>query len=722
MAINPETQYPGKINPSTADYPYGSARNVTISGDGTGTPWEAAIVNDLLGFQQSLLSAASVVPSGTPDKVGTSQYLEALLKVSGRQVMLTTDILTTNLSNSNNLVTLGRSTVNDGGNAIWTFTGNNIPTNAGTEDIANRNIYDSVGNEFKYNEIVINPAAFGILPSSGDNSPAWQSLLNSNPVHIHFSVPGNYIFLSNSTHNASITITGNKDVIINCIDGSYTGAYWTKFTGAFPQIENLSINAIKGERTLTFTSAPSLSPGDVFVIFNPTNSSWSDFRAEYFAGEFCHVVSISGSTVVVAGELYDNYNTGDVNVYRLDAINVNISNLTVKGDMSNSIIDMEFCRDSLIYNVKITHKNNSCISIIRSYNCAVVEPSIFNEGDGGDDYGIVVSNSQTIRVNDGNVHSRRHSITTGGDGEIGAVPCRDLRFSNLTLSNDINSGTHCADFHGNTEDSQYINCEIYGGATWQGKNNGYVNCRIGNLLAGPCILGSEIAGGKLYTYGCTFHGTIDPFTTSRALIDVGGNSSAVDARTVDDCTFEILNCTINSENFSASTSIANMRNRGTNAKLNYIIDGLRLNVNDLGQVLFTSDDGVGTPDSDFIIVDHIVSPTTAISKLLCNHNSDSYTNFPHRLQKQSGKEQLTSNTGASFVTGTPVVFKWSYPRNPSITMSRTNRGYIGNRIGIAYADPADMYGLTPAIATDDATNFSAATTVDVNWIAGIEEI
>lgn len=82
MAINPETQYPGKIAPSTPDYPYGAARNITVPGDGTGTPWEAALVNDLFGFQQALLDSANITPSGTPDKVSASQYLEALRKTT----------------------------------------------------------------------------------------------------------------------------------------------------------------------------------------------------------------------------------------------------------------------------------------------------------------------------------------------------------------------------------------------------------------------------------------------------------------------------------------------------------------------------------------------------------------------------------------------------------------------------------------------------------------
>lgn len=81
MAINPETQYAGKIAPSSTEYPYGQARNITLPGDGTGTPWEAALVNDIFGFQQALLSQAEIVPSGNPETAVDSQYLKALEKV-----------------------------------------------------------------------------------------------------------------------------------------------------------------------------------------------------------------------------------------------------------------------------------------------------------------------------------------------------------------------------------------------------------------------------------------------------------------------------------------------------------------------------------------------------------------------------------------------------------------------------------------------------------------
>lgn len=78
MAIRIVDQYPGKTAGVTPEYPQGKAQNVTTPGDGTGTPWEAAIVNDDQGFKQALLKAAGINPSGAPDTANTSQYLRAL--------------------------------------------------------------------------------------------------------------------------------------------------------------------------------------------------------------------------------------------------------------------------------------------------------------------------------------------------------------------------------------------------------------------------------------------------------------------------------------------------------------------------------------------------------------------------------------------------------------------------------------------------------------------
>ncbi len=80
MAIDPSTEYGAQVDTGTdpTGYPYGQARNITVPGDGTGTPLEKAWLSDLWGWMQALLDAAGITPSGTPDKVGASQYLTAL--------------------------------------------------------------------------------------------------------------------------------------------------------------------------------------------------------------------------------------------------------------------------------------------------------------------------------------------------------------------------------------------------------------------------------------------------------------------------------------------------------------------------------------------------------------------------------------------------------------------------------------------------------------------
>lgn len=82
MALVPGTQYPAQTDVDPA-YPQGKARNAGSFQDGTGTPLEKNWINDLWGFLQSLLDAADITPSGTPDQVGASDYLDAVTAIAG---------------------------------------------------------------------------------------------------------------------------------------------------------------------------------------------------------------------------------------------------------------------------------------------------------------------------------------------------------------------------------------------------------------------------------------------------------------------------------------------------------------------------------------------------------------------------------------------------------------------------------------------------------------
>lgn len=83
MALDLTIRYPGQIDTTTdpTGYPYGKPKNKSTAVSQDGTPLEKDIVGDVVGFEQALLKQAGITPSGNPDKVGASQYLQALGKL-----------------------------------------------------------------------------------------------------------------------------------------------------------------------------------------------------------------------------------------------------------------------------------------------------------------------------------------------------------------------------------------------------------------------------------------------------------------------------------------------------------------------------------------------------------------------------------------------------------------------------------------------------------------
>jgi len=150
MAIVPSSKYPGQIDTSDSSaYPQGKAQNVTTAGDGSGTPLEQDWVNDLWGFLQSLLSRANITPSGSPDEVGASDYLDAVDTVATENVY---DVLRFDAAFVNQL-TLGTSVALSGGNSSalsylpvsgkWWYASNSAGTASYVHDSSNGTTWSS---------------------------------------------------------------------------------------------------------------------------------------------------------------------------------------------------------------------------------------------------------------------------------------------------------------------------------------------------------------------------------------------------------------------------------------------------------------------------------------------------------------------------------------------------------------------------------------------------
>ena len=245
MSINLTTRYPGKVAPASTNYPYGSARNVTTSNDGTGTPWEEAIVNDIVGFQQALLVAADITPSETPDNAVNSQYLQSLYTLFPT-VYPSIEEIPDSISNLPNgrvvLVSGYRSSTLDGGGVF--VVGNYIHDGVVNFD---RNRVGQIGTAAYYvrgatatkclrriNTPVLTPLMAGARGNgSDDDAIPLQGLMNyledevGGQVYINrsyltgstISVPSHVTFNGSSWHDASIAphpdLPDNAELIIN---------------------------------------------------------------------------------------------------------------------------------------------------------------------------------------------------------------------------------------------------------------------------------------------------------------------------------------------------------------------------------------------------------------------------------------------------------------------------------------------------------------------------
>ncbi len=91
MATNPLLlpENVGRITPGDANYSYGSAKNDSTGTTGDGTPIRASIMNDRYGFDQALLRASGIIPSGSAENQLESQYLQCIVEQSAGRAMMT---------------------------------------------------------------------------------------------------------------------------------------------------------------------------------------------------------------------------------------------------------------------------------------------------------------------------------------------------------------------------------------------------------------------------------------------------------------------------------------------------------------------------------------------------------------------------------------------------------------------------------------------------------
>lgn len=441
--------------------------------------------------------------------------------------------------------------------------------------------------------VIVNPEDYGIYVDKLDNSGE----LN----HMFKVLPENSIVdFNNGIYNAKNKIVINKSMTIkngtfNFDYSDFSDANGLLFEGGGLEALSDFTNALTNDLLETQSSIifkdknHGLVAGDIFCIYNSTAGSFNARKDAYHQGEWCQVIALDGAKVYLKTPLYDTYSKKEVGLFKLNSIKPQIENFTFHGHSNQSLIKMKYCHDVSVHSVNGNFSGNAFMSLNKCVNGYLKNLEFSNKGRGTDDYGLVFGNCQNMLVEEGNIYSRRHAVAMGGDNEIGSVPTRGIKVRKMILRNSPEAGVHCADFHGNCEYCFYEECDIRGGGTYQGKNNGYHHCKImsAGKNRGVLFQANDVLGGHFTVLGCELIANADPHKFGRGLIDFGGNSVDVSESMTSDLFIDIQGNTLSSDALGPHTKFVTFRNRGsTGKKIRIKIDGLVLSVNNLRRLLW----------------------------------------------------------------------------------------------------------------------------------------
>lgn len=477
-----------------------------------------------------------------------------------------------------------------------------------------------------------NIQTLGVLPSNtaAQNGAAMAAIFTNSPDLSLYAPGGHYLFDRSFYQSGNLFLEGDGDDTVFDFSGA-TGNQGLTISGSLQAMPGLS-SAYRGDSFIPFASYVSMLPGEIFVMYDRNDYSWSASRPLYHKAEFARARGMGPSNVVrLTNPLYDSYTPANTDVYKLVSPRVSLKNFKIVGTTMTGLIRISLCDSPEIDNVNGYHEAYQVIEFDRCYKPQADGCDLYNKGDGRDDYGLVLTNCQHARVWGGYYYARRHGIAIGGDSNVGAVIGRDIRVNGATISNDITTDVFSADMHGNIEDSSYNHCTIYNGAGLAGRNNGYNNCTIYNGAGGWCVYGGEVQGGEIYVKNSRLITNGDPSVTSRGIVDIGGNSISIGAHTVHTLSINIENNSVRADNASASTSFMVMANGGSQVNINPRINGLVAcgDMAYMGAILRTRLDAGGVY-SKGIVVDNISGFPTSTAMHIAQGGA--YQNVPQRLQ------------------------------------------------------------------------------------------
>ena len=508
------------------------------------------------------------------------------------------------------------------------------------------------------------------------------------------------------------------------VGGDFPNLSCVSFNGpALSALPSLSLDVEKGDYALTFISAPGVVAGEVILVYNDTDSSWSAHNTVYRAGEMYRVNYTSGSVTQIWGGSYDSYTAANVEMHKLGTMRVSLSgarlNVKVPTALTNlKCISLFRCIDSRVDNVVGEQGGHSSLYLEMCYNVSgtAVSPRQSSAGGLGVHYGMAIENCQKIRF-DGDFYGGRRGVITGGVDATGAVVNREIHLSGSFACSPVWGDGACG-AHGNTE--HYIFDGFFRGRVYLAGDYGTVR---GHITApdsvaygstGVCIQFTEMLGCHFDASDCLLDSVTDPLDTNvEGTINLGGNATTVmNSYTTRGGTLNFSGIQMSQPESKRAVMI---RNRGATGLSEPVIIDLS-NMHVLSGHASTTNavyiDAVSGDNFDRLIVEgftqepdvaYTVSGVDAVQGWSC-----------------SGEETVNTTTGISTVTAS-VTFPRVAPRAPFASVD-SEASAIGTKVPVAGVDSTiSTTGFTARLSTYDSSNFSSAVARKLRWIAALDE-
>lgn len=256
--------------------------------------------------------------------------------------------------------------------------------------------------------------------------------------------------------------------------------------GTLTALPSLGKNVLRGDSSIVLASDPDLEEGDVIILHDTTNFSYSLARFYYEKGEFYTVRSVTGDSVAVTNNSFDSYTVGpNILIYKMNPATFGVSGMTINFKRNTLVVGLLAtlgvgCNFSDLH---LSGSQNANLKLDRCYNTQINNVSVFDNNTAiGYNYGIAVSNCQRVTISDCSLEATRHGITVGGQDYIGTVVNREISvFDSYVNSLTTEPGM---DLHGNTEETLVQGCDVPSGLVLSGDRQTVIGNRIGNNSAG----------------------------------------------------------------------------------------------------------------------------------------------------------------------------------------------------------------------------------------------